>query len=237
MTGRCAIYDPADDRRRNPHAGDVERAEFWNKLTETLLATLETVREMAAKQGISLNDADMAEYDRESERQRATAEAHPLARLARKYAANVEAWFKSHEALFRSKEDELQSVHAMELPGRRPEADAAVIGDCVEVIRWHQYQIHVKLMRALEHEPLVCDDPGEPNDADGSAKVALIGANRSLAAWGRLQEHLPQATDTILDLLALLERIRRLTERVFRGARAFVRPGFDAPKPKQEACM
>jgi len=230
MTARCAIYDPADDRRRNPGANDPGRAEFWDKLGETLTATLEMVREMAARQGISLDDTDMAEYEREEERRRATADAHPLARLSDAYADNVEAWFKTHETLLRNRERELQSAHAMELPGRHPEAEAAAIGDCIDVILWHQYQIHVKLMRALQREPLVCDEPDEPNDADGSTKVALIGADRSLAAWGRLREHLPEATDTIIDLLAALDRIRRLAERTFPRARAFVRPGFDTPK-------
>ena len=60
--------------------------------------------------------------------------------------------------------------------------------------------------------------------------MALIGADRSLAAWGRLREHVPEATDSIVDLLAALDRIRRLAERAFPKARAFVRPGFDTPR-------
>ncbi len=64
------------------------------------------------------------------------------------------------------------------------------IKDCVEVIRWYQYQLHVKLMRALMHSDIeeILDDE-YPSDADGSAKVALIGMDRSIAAWSRLLEH------------------------------------------------
>jgi len=39
------------------------------------------------------------------------------------------------------------------------------------------------------------------HDRDGSAKVAVIGMDRSIAAWGRLYEHIPEAQDGILDIL------------------------------------
>jgi hypothetical protein len=234
MTARCAIYDPTRDRRRNPKAGAKDDADFWKELGETLVAALALVHEMAAKRGISLDDADMAEYERVEGRRRAGADAHPLARLSNEYAASVREWFTEHDSALRERDRELRSSHAMELPGRQPEADAALIGDCIEVILWHQYQIHTKLMRALLYEPLVCDGPDDPTDADGSTKVALIAADRSLAAWGRLREHFPAATDGILDRLLLLDRIRRLAERTFPQARAFVRPGFDEPPPRMK---
>ena len=71
-------------------------------------------------------------------------------------------------------------------------------------------------------------DDGYPSDADGSAKVALIALDRSIAAWARLRGHLAAEGDAILDLLVQLERLRRATERVFPQARAFQRPGFDS---------
>ena len=64
-------------------------------------------------------------------------------------------------------------------------------------------------------------------DADGSAKVALIGIDRSLAAWAALRSHFPDQEDAILDFLLRLARIRRQAEKLFPNARAFVRPGFD----------
>ncbi len=66
-----------------------------------------------------------------------------------------------------------------------------------------------------------------PKDSDGSAKVALIAMDRSIAAWGELHRHFPDAEDDILDLLAHLDRLRRHAEQEFPAARAFVRPGFD----------
>ena len=51
--------------------------------------------------------------------------------------------------------------------------------------------------------------------------------DRSIEAWRRLADALPDARDEILDLIVLLDELRRRTESLFPGARAFVRPGFD----------
>ena len=67
-----------------------------------------------------------------------------------------------------------------------------------------------------------------PKDSEGSAKIALIAMDRSIAAWSGLRTALgPDDADGILDLLAKLSAIRRETEKLFARARAFKRPGFD----------
>jgi hypothetical protein len=107
---------------------------------------------------------------------------------------------------------------------------AARITDAIEVIRWYQHQIYVKLMRALSsRQDLIMEeiDADFPSDADGSAKVALIGMDNSISAWGKLHDSFPAQVDGILDILMLLEKLRRKTENAFPEARAFVRPGFD----------
>lgn len=135
--------------------------------------------------------------------------------------------------LFAEKEDELNLRVRVGISGDDPHADAASIEDAVEIIRWYQYQIEVKLLRALhgalEERPAILEE--FPKDSDGSAKVALIAMDRSIAAWGELYRQLPGAQDDILDLLVQLDRLRRKTEQVFPEARAFVRPGFDEAEP------
>jgi hypothetical protein len=86
-------------------------------------------------------------------------------------------------------------------------------------------------MRALscrsdgwEDEPEMADFP---KDSDGSAKVALIGIDRSIAAWRLVQLSLPDRLDSIVPLILQLERLRKRVEKSFPEARDFVRPGFD----------
>jgi hypothetical protein len=114
----------------------------------------------------------------------------------------------------------------------RPRAEAAELMDYVDVIRWYQHFIYVKLCRAIESrasEEFETDEElkSYPKDSDGSAKIALIAMDRSLSAWAGLRETLGDEPDSVLDLLAQLAAIRRETEKLFPRARAFVRPGFD----------
>lgn len=68
-------------------------------------------------------------------------------------------------------------------------------------------------------------------DSDGSVKVALIAMERSIGAWGKLQENFPAKFDIILDILLHLDRLQRKTEQEFPRAREFKRPGFDDITP------
>lgn len=102
--------------------------------------------------------------------------------------------------------------------------------DPVAVILWFHTLVPAKIHRALRG--LVEDSPEDrdwPADYDGSAKVALIGIERSHAAWRALAERF-MATDAeaarfISDLVWLGEAL----ERAFPNARSFVRPGLDEP--------
>ena len=103
-------------------------------------------------------------------------------------------------------------------------------GDPVAVISWFHLMIHVKAMRALRG--LEEDDPSArdwPADHDGSAKVALIGIDRSHRAWLDLVEigrvSISEAASFVEDLVWLRDAL----ERTFPRARSFVRPGFDEP--------
>lgn len=98
------------------------------------------------------------------------------------------------------------------------------------VIGWFQYSIPAKAHRALAG---LADDVPEdrdwPADHDGSAKVAILGIERSHAAWLQLAEigiaSAAEVAPFIADLIWLSDEL----ERVFPKARGFVRPGFDEP--------
>jgi hypothetical protein len=99
------------------------------------------------------------------------------------------------------------------------------------VIRWFHTLIHSKIARAV-HGAATDDDRDRrdwPADHDGSAKVALIGIERSHEAWLQAVER-GTASDGIIEIfLADLEWLAEELEREFPNARTFVRPGFDEP--------
>jgi hypothetical protein len=130
----------------------------------------------------------------------------PIDRRARKYAFRVHLW--------RTARDE--SPH-----------DAS--DEATEVITWFHFLISAKINRALNVWP--DEDPEYmASDADGSAKVALIGIERSHAAWLDLVERglisAVEAEPFIADLVWLGESLEQARPR----ARAFIRPGFDEPE-------
>lgn len=123
------------------------------------------------------------------------------------YLARVHLWLRRHA---------LASTHDPANPGA--------------IVIWFHTLIAAKVHRALHG--LAEDDPDDrdwPPDYDGSAKVALIGIERSHAAWLQLVER-GEADDAdaaacITDLVWLCNSL----ERVFPNARAFVRPALDEP--------
>ena len=109
----------------------------------------------------------------------------------------------------------------------RVKEEVASLTDAVEILRWYQHQIYVKLMRGLDAGREGEATIESPKDPDGSVKVAHIAIDRSIASWLRLKEFFPDKTDSILTMLVHLDRLRRTVENKFPAARSFVRPGFD----------
>ena len=202
---------------------------FWQKLSEVFQQTMEMIKEMAEEQGIDLNSIDTETIAEEEKQLKQSARNHECTQSAETYHQKVDDWLDSAGNLFKVKSEKLVKNIRLEVAGLDPSGEAASIKDAVEVIRWYQYQIFVKLMRAVRGElrgvPEIIED--FPKDSDGSTKVALIGMDRSIAAWGILLKYFPSQEDEILPILVHLEQLRKNTEKAFPDARAFVRPGFD----------
>jgi hypothetical protein len=229
FTSRCMNFAMSEKQFSDPESRDIQNEAFWNRLGEVFHTTLEMVREMAEEQGIDLDAIDIEEEEKREQREQELAESHECSLAANSYAGMVDEWFDSATSLFQDKEDELNLKLQTGIPEIDPTEEAEQLHDIVDIIRWYQYQIYVKIVRAvkgtLEDELEILE--GLPKDSDGSTKVALIGIDRSIGAWGRLLDHFPNREDEILDILVHLERLRRNLEKEFPEARTFVRPGFD----------
>lgn len=227
LTSRCMNFALSEEQFDDPQARDINNKVFWQKLSEIFQVTFEMLKETAQEQGIDLDRLDIQQAAEEHEKTRATAENHECCRMAKSYGQMAGNWFDSAKELFEEKADDLSLQARLELPDSNPSGEAAELNDLVEVIRWYQHQIYVKLARAVSGT--LAEMPDDiPKDSDGSAKVALIAIDRSIAAWGRMYEHFPQHKAEILDILLLLDRLRTKTQNSFPNARAFVRPGFDS---------
>jgi len=226
FTSRCMVFAMEQADNLSPGERDVKNKAFWKRLEESFKLTGGMVREMAKERGLDLNPRELAAIGREEERKERRAKNHPLAKAAFDYMRRVNRWFKEEKALLFEKEEEVKTKARLGLAGVKEEV--AGLTDVVEIIRWYQHQIYVKLTRALDRDGEPESGSADfPKDSDGSAKVALIGIDRSIAAWARMREHFPERADEILDFLVHLDRLRHAAENEFPNARSFVRPGFD----------
>jgi hypothetical protein len=235
LSSRCLNYamELAEHDDNDPASRDLTNAEFWNKLQQNFRDTIEMIREDAQARGIDLDDLSLnAEVvAHECHERRRAAKNRPLARAALTYLKETDKWFAEAGHVFHAKGLELETLNRIE--AGNPEEEAAELREIVDVIRWYQHFIYVKLCRAIDSnasEELETDAELKsfPKDSDGSAKIALIAMDRSIAAWSSLRTMLGSGeNDGILDLLVRLSTIRRHTEELFPRARGFLRPGFD----------
>ena len=224
-----------NDGDADPAERDVANQKFWDKLQRRFHETLKMVRADAKKRGIDLDDPKLqdAVAEQEREERRLANKNLPLARVAQAYSKAAEKWFDSAKPLLEEKVSELKTLVELEIGD--PKGEVEKLSDFTDVIRWYRHFIYVKLHRAISgraSEEVEADEGMKqfPKDSDGSAKIALIAMDRSIAAWSGLREAFSEdGADSILDLLAQLSKIRRETEEMFPHARSFIRPGFDEP--------
>jgi len=226
FTARCMNFVLAEKQFSDTESRDIRNKAFWERLSETFRITLELVKDMAERQGIDLDSVDIENELEQESFDEQFARNRKFCRMAEAYADMVDDWFESGTRESEQKDDQLESK--MEILTPSVDADAICV-DCLAVVRWYQYQIHVKLLRAVRGELKEGYDRSDEyaKDSDGSAKVALIGIDRSIAAWGELRVCFLTYEKEILDILAHLGSLRRTVEEAFPEAREFIRPGFD----------
>lgn len=226
QTLRCLNYSMID-RQFGPDAETCDLANeiFWQRLAEMLKLTLDMIRETAQKMGVDLDELLDGPNGEALGPASDGAVVHLIVHIAENYADQVDKWFQ-------------RDHYRLTTPPARPhprllspadQKEKVGVQDAVEVIRWYQHQIHIKLCRALEGVNKEFNYPTEeiPSDADGSAKVALIGIDRSISAWGVLLKLFPEPETDIIQLVRVLENLRNRVASEFPQARDFVRPGFD----------
>lgn len=232
FTSRCRNYE--GNSKLSTEQLDINNKAFWDNISNSFKEAISLLYENAKAQGIDLDAITDAEIEEAAEGRsllREMAKKDPSAKLCKAYQRAVMPFIKRSEG-FTDKTRELVShLHL----GIKTEEDVvytvADIGHCFEVIQWYLFFINAKLQRALLGK---MDDNGWDaangfqKDSDGSAKIALIAIDKSMAAWIKLYELLPSSEDTTLKALSLLEKLKTISIKTFPEAMQFKRPGFDA---------
>jgi hypothetical protein len=229
FTSRCAVAEM--ESKLKPEQLDINNKAFWENIAKNFADAMVMLVKEAKKHGIdmeNLNEEELNENYKLRKISRQKAENTQLIKLSKTYA-NAAMKFLKDKPHFKEKENEMLSH--VEL-GIKSLADAnfesTTIVDCFEIINWYCLFIQVKFMRAMPDE---FDDDDYASDLqsdnNGSAKIALIAVDRSIMAWQKLYDLMPNIEDLAITQLATLQKIQKLGEKYFPNARRFVRPGFD----------
>ncbi len=232
QTSRCLNYAIGEEEFTDSEMRDINNKAFWNKMSEIMQTTIEMINEMAASEGIDLEKMmDCSEYEKEEKYLDEVTENHEVCRLAMEYIKITDEWIDEVKDIFDA--DNRKDLY-YELPYAGEDGfEDETLGDIVEIIQWYKPQIYVKLKRAvrgsIEEMNYDFDEQNQhARDSDGSAKVALIGIDRSIAAWGLMNRMFFKFHNHDTGKIIIhLDHLKKRVEKGFPDARSFMRPGFD----------
>jgi hypothetical protein len=217
QTSRCLNFSILEEEFSDPEAQDIRNEAFWNKLLGILGETLEMLKESAKEWGIDPEMLESADDIEDIKSKDMAVKDHLLCRAAKRYSDSVEDWFSGKERLF------------FETPALSNEE--VNLEEAIEVIRWYQYFIAAKVIRAVRGKIEEERFDEFPSDSDGSAKIALIAIDRSIGAWAVVPHYDHPSAESVIEIISFLDHLRQAVEKTFPSARLFTRPGFDEVDP------
>ena len=229
FTARCLNFAMTRKDATDSEANDITNEKFWRSLSEIFQVTRELLEESAQELGIDLDSIDFEASSREENIKDKIVQNHECCRAAKKYTEMVDDFFESETIPSLHVVDPADRKIATELQKIDKPRGPASLDELAEIICWYHHFIYIKLMRSVRgtlgnQQEMVAEFP---KDSDGSAKVALIGIDRSMAAWRAVYDYMPAHRDRILAIIIHLDRLRHRVEKIFPQARNFIRPGFD----------
>ncbi|MFP4163065.1 MAG: hypothetical protein ACLFVE_03710 [Chitinispirillaceae bacterium] len=226
MTSHCGVFIAEKQEPELP-GSDSSNEEFWDKLEDEFSDTHDFLLDQDQEESIDLSDELFEEYQRREEEIRKRVEDNVCVKMAMKYLKIARVKLDASENPSETTETEHNPRINSGVMESVKKSENTVLDAAFDVISWYVFFIYTKLSRALHTEDDDFFDDGIQNDSNGSAKIALIAIDRSIAAWGVVMNAAERKSDDIMDILVLLGRLRKAVITEFPFAQAFVRPGFD----------
>lgn len=238
FTSKCLTFK-TNKRFLKEHDQELrekENVEFWQQVDEAI----EDVKDLMDENESTTTDLIELDFDAddfndlmsEHEKQRQKAKLQPISKAAKRYMNDITNWSKEMQnrgvIIFPDSREEVIEINIDKI---KDQIIKRRLSHAVEIAFYYHFQIWVKINRALtssyndfENDP---DFKDCPKDSDGSAKVALLGIDQSIAAWTTLFKYISSMKPEVNDFIQLLQQLRNAIEMVFPEARKFHRPGLD----------
>lgn len=167
---------------------------------------------------LTLDSTVLISDSKKGKSQREEASMHPCTQSSLEYIYLIDNWIDNNDSLM----NEVKKFS-------QDKTDKNGLANLIEIIKWYQPHIYVKLARAvyakLKETDEDCND--KQCDSNGSAKVAIIGMKKSIEAWSELLTLLKSQEDDIMHIILHLNKLLKTANDTFPNAFEFIRPGFD----------
>jgi RNAse (barnase) inhibitor barstar len=175
---------------------------IWNQVSNNFKDTISQLQQIADEYGIDLDQAN--DLDMEVKK--------PLVfkveELAALYTTTMNSWIINNTEVILHQKDAIESLkrYAITIQSKTNRA----------ISSWDDVSVMGEFMDEIQ------------NDANGSAKVALVCINNSIASLESIRIDRPELTNEMLDIFILISNVRDEISRLFPRANEFKRPGFDS---------
>jgi|JI7StandDraft_1071085.scaffolds.fasta_scaffold03288_7 hypothetical protein len=240
FTARCRVY-ATEQSVQTDLPDDPDSPEFWEHLKNNFQDTLEMLQGLmeqleeksAQLRGDDDDDAkkddDLFEdFDQNDDDERPP---QPFSMPDRvkwpdHYGDEVHDFFQKNEDFFGQQEEKFDSQIRMGLP-----VDVESLGflhEALQTIRWFQHLIGAKIHRSLSQIHFDKNFAIEQqSDGNGSAKIAMIGLQKSADAWKFVEGFFPEKQLEVQQILRVLAETKQQLEKNYPDWDKFHRPGFD----------
>lgn len=212
LATRCTVYH-MENRMRSSEKGSEQIDNTWEDVSTMLSLAAKLLNEQMEEMGIDVEELEGMAKNIEPDSEYNPKEARAV-KLAKEYSTSLAEWIKANRDSLLEKHQLLDGIQS---------PNSSKLADAFEVIQYYMILVSSKTFRAFLHSP----NDELPDDSQGTAKVALIIIDRSMASWVKAFEIIPQLEDDALKFLSLLSRVKNEILSRFPRAMDFVRPGFD----------
>lgn len=206
--------------------------DLFEQLGKVFKVTISILEKKAEEEGIDLtmSEEEHQVFEQSQANKKQSAEGHPLHSLSMQYIDQVKNWNEQQKAWLKEKTTTWQRLQELELLKSNPEKEAAQFTDWLEIVTWYHFMIATKFRRALNSVYEIAqgeDEDWRYDEMIGIAKVAIIGTERSIAAWHQIMIHFPEQEESVLPMLVKLSKINKVAAKTFPNAMQHIRPGLD----------
>ncbi|MBI9033600.1 MAG: hypothetical protein JEZ03_03915 [Bacteroidales bacterium] len=204
-TDECLLFKQEKNFFPENENIDINKQEFWDIISDIHEVTLSLLDKSNPKLGLDRREEPDIKLSTKPELTKEQSELNDLAQL---YTHQVIQWFKKNDHTIR------ENIESWEVR----DIDYHAL-DHFQTIQWYHTFIAIKTDQALFNL--------DESDINGSAKLAIIGIDKSIMAWIKLLNIFEDFEDEILETLRLLTEIKEKIVVLFPDAEAFKRPGFE----------